>query len=89
VTRRRRTPLDTKHTSEQHDGTVTMPKGKPKETTGWTSFDTMVVGIAAGVGVTAALVAQFAALPRVQALVGLALVFTIAYLSSSARRAID
>ena len=66
-----------------------MPKGKPKETTGWTSFDTMVVGIAAGVGVTAALVAQFAGLPRVQALVGLALVFTIAYLSSSARRAID
>jgi hypothetical protein len=58
-----------------------MPKGKPKETTRWTSFDTMVVGIAAGVGVTAALVAQFAALPRLQALVGLALVFTIAYLS--------
>ena len=66
-----------------------MPKGRPKETSGWTSFDTTIVGAAAGVGVVAALIAQFAGLPRLQALVGLALVFTIAYVSSSARRAID
>jgi CNT family concentrative nucleoside transporter len=66
-----------------------MPKGKPKETTGWTSRDTTIVGAAASVGVMAALIAQFGGLPRVQALVGLALVFTIAYLSSSARRSID
>jgi CNT family concentrative nucleoside transporter len=65
-----------------------MPKGK-QETNAWTSFDTTIVAVAAGIGVTAALVAQFAGLPRLQALVGLALVFTIAYLSSSARRAID
>jgi CNT family concentrative nucleoside transporter len=66
-----------------------MPKGKPNATNGWTSFDTTIVAAAAGVGVTAALVAQFAGLPRLQALVGLALIFTIAYVSSSARRAID
>ena len=51
--------------------------------------DTTIVGAAVGVGVVAALLAQFAGLPRLQALVGLALVFTIAYVSSSARRAID
>jgi CNT family concentrative nucleoside transporter len=66
-----------------------MPMGKPNVTTGWTALDTTIVGAAAGVGVAAALIAQFAGLPRLQALVGLALVFTIAYLSSSARRAID
>ena len=66
-----------------------MPKGQPKETSAWTSFDTTIVGTAIGVGVVAALIAQFGGLPRLQALVGLALVFTIAYLSSSARRAID
>ena len=68
-----------------------MPKGKPKETTPttWTRFDTTIVGAAAGVGVVAALIAQFGGLPRLQALVGLSLVFTIAYVSSSARRAID
>ena len=66
-----------------------MPKGKPKEASAWTSFDTTIVGAAVGVGVVAALLAQFAGLPRLQALVGLALVFTIAYVSSSARRAID
>jgi CNT family concentrative nucleoside transporter len=68
-----------------------MPKGKPKETTTttWTRFDTTIVGAAAGVGVVAALIAQFGGLPRLQALVGLSLVFTIAYVSSSARRAID
>ena len=62
-----------------------MPKGKPKETSAWTPFDTTVVGAAIGVGVAAALVAQFAGLPRVQALVGLALVFTIAPFLASAR----
>jgi concentrative nucleoside transporter, CNT family len=66
-----------------------MPKGKPKETTGWTPFDTTIVGAAVGVGAVAALIAQFGGVPRLQALVGLALVFTIAYVSSSARRAID
>jgi len=68
-----------------------MAKAKARElaASGWTSTDTMVIGIAAGVGVVAALVAQLGGLPRVQALVGLALVFTIAYLSSTARRAID
>jgi CNT family concentrative nucleoside transporter len=66
-----------------------MPKGKPNATNGWTSFDTTIVAAAVGVGVAAALVAQFAGLPRLQALVGLALIFTIAYVSSSARRAID
>jgi concentrative nucleoside transporter, CNT family len=66
-----------------------MPKGEPKESSAWTPFDSTVVGAAIGVGAVAAAVAQFGGLPRVQALVGLALVFTIAYLSSSARRAID
>ena len=66
-----------------------MPKGEPKESSAWTPFDSTVVGAAVGVGAVAAVVAQFGGLPRVQALVGLALVFTIAYLSSSARRAID
>ena len=68
-----------------------MAKAKARElaASGWTSTDTMVIGIAAGVGVVAALVAQLGGLPRVQALVGLALVFSIAYLSSTARRAID
>jgi CNT family concentrative nucleoside transporter len=66
-----------------------MPKGKPNASNGWTSFDTTIVAAAVGVGVAAALVAQFAGLPRLQALVGLALIFTIAYVSSSARRAID
>jgi CNT family concentrative nucleoside transporter len=66
-----------------------MPKGEPKESSAWTPFDSTVVGAAIGVGAVAAMVAQFGGLPRVQALVGLALVFTIAYLSSSARRAID
>ncbi len=66
-----------------------MPKGKPKETSAWTRFDSTIVGAAVGVGVVAALIAQLGGLPRVQALVGLALVFTIAYVSSSARRAID
>jgi len=66
-----------------------MPKGEPKESSAWTPFDSTVVGAAVGVGAVAAVVAQFGGLPRVQALVGLALVFTIAYVSSSARRAID
>jgi CNT family concentrative nucleoside transporter len=66
-----------------------MPKGEPKDSSAWTPFDSTVVGAAIGVGAVAAMVAQFGGLPRVQALVGLALVFTIAYLSSSARRAID
>jgi CNT family concentrative nucleoside transporter len=67
------------------------PKGKSRDTaaSGWTPTDTMVIGIAAAVGVVAAIVAQLGGLPRVQALVGLALVFCIAYLSSTARRAID
>ncbi|MFI5078294.1 MAG: hypothetical protein ACHQRO_13175, partial [Vicinamibacteria bacterium] len=63
---------------------MTMPKGQPKETSAWTSFDTTIVGAAVGVGVVAALIAQLGGLPRLQALVGLALVFTIAYVSSSA-----
>ena len=68
-----------------------MPKGKSRETAaaGWTPTDSLIVGAAAGIGLGAALVAHFGGLPRVQALVGLALVFSIAYLSSSARRAID
>jgi CNT family concentrative nucleoside transporter len=66
-----------------------MPKGKPNGSNAWTSFDTTLVAVAVGIGVVAALLAQFAGLPRLQALVGLALIFTIAYLSSSARRAID
>jgi len=68
-----------------------MARAKAREiaASGWTSTDTMVIGIAAAVGVVAALVAQLGGLPRVQALVGLALVFSIAYLSSTARRAID
>ena len=73
-----------------------MPKGKPNSAgTGapgardWTPTDTIVVAAAAGVGLVAALIARFGGLPRVQALVGLALIFVIAYVSSSARRAID
>ena len=67
-----------------------MAKAKPTEVpAGWTRTDTMILGIAAGIGLVAALIAQFAAQPRVQALVGLALVFSIAYVMSSARRAID
>ena len=67
-----------------------MAKAKPKEgAAGWTRTDTMVLGIAAAIGLVAALIAHFGGQPRVQAFVGLALVFSIAYVMSSARRAID
>jgi concentrative nucleoside transporter, CNT family len=66
-----------------------MAKAQTQAPGAWTPTDTMIVAAAAGVGLVAALVAQFGNLPRVQALVGLALIFVIAYLSSSARRAID
>jgi len=67
-----------------------MAKAKPKEVpAGWTRTDTLIVGAAAAIGLIAALIAHFGGQPRVQALVGLALLFSIAYVMSSARRAID
>ena len=67
-----------------------MAKAKPNEVpAGWTRTDTLVIGAAAAIGLIAALIAHFGGQPRVQALVGLALLFSIAYLMSSARRAID
>ena len=66
-----------------------MAKAKPTEVpAGWTRTDTMILGIAAAIGLVAALIAHFGGQPRVQALVGLALLFSIAYVMSSARRAI-
>ena len=66
-----------------------MPNGQPQDPAAWTQLDTLLMGSAAGVGVTAALLAQFAGAPKLQALVGLSLIFCIAYAFSSARRAID
>lgn len=51
--------------------------------------DAMVLGVAALVATAGALVAQFGGLLRVQAVVGLIVILSIAYLLSTNRRAID
>ncbi len=52
-------------------------------------IEVMVVGAAALVALVAALLAHFGGLPRLQAVVGLAVILAIAYLLSANRRAID
>ena len=51
--------------------------------------DLTVLAAAAGAAAVVALAAQFAGLPRLQPLVGLILILTIAYAISTNRRAID
>ena len=65
------------------------PAPKPLKAAPLESRDAMVLGIAAVVATIAALVAQFGGLLRVQAVVGLVVILSIAYLLSTNRRAID
>ena len=51
--------------------------------------DLMVLGAAAGIATVIALAAQFAGVPRLQPLVGLIVILSVAYAFSSNRRAID
>jgi concentrative nucleoside transporter, CNT family len=55
----------------------------------WTRRDTLVAGAALGVAAVAALVAYAGQVPKVQSLVGLLVILTIAFAASTARHAID
>jgi CNT family concentrative nucleoside transporter len=55
----------------------------------WDRTDLLILGPALAIAVVAALVAQVGGFVRAQSLVGLAVILSIAYLWSSARRAID
>ena len=54
----------------------------------WTRQDLMVVGVALAVAAAAAVTAYAAQAPKVQSLVGLLVILTIAYCSSTNRRAL-
>ena len=86
----RRVALHARRTEHGRAQDGDMPKGEPKERArgprSTRRSSAPRVGDRRGRGAGRR---NSAGLPRVQALVGLALVFTIAYLSSSARRAID
>jgi CNT family concentrative nucleoside transporter len=55
----------------------------------WTRSDRLIVGTALGVAAVAAAVAYAGPVPKAQSLVGLLVILTIAYCSSTARHAID
>ena len=61
----------------------------PEPSQPWTRHDLLIVGGALAVAAGAALTAYAAGAPKVQSLVGLLVILTIAYCASSNRRAID
>jgi len=70
--------------TEGHDVRVPPPARAPFE-----RRDVMVLGAAVAVATGCAAIAQFAGVPKLQPLVGLTVILTIAYALSSNRRAID
>jgi CNT family concentrative nucleoside transporter len=68
---------------------MTTEPGAAVPSPSWTRQDLVVVGAALAAAAVAALIAYAGQLPKVQSLVGLLVILTIAYCASSARHAID